>query len=483
MASPLPPLIQKSYTRALQWFEQTPSRALDQAYNWALAIKALEDEFFDGQIVDGNGSRHSRSVGSYLVAERDKYLNLVRLKLIEFRVSRAVLEVSAQITRHHPSHNPYPEDVANIAANTAANTAANILEKLKCIDDITEKYLVPVNPNPEVSEHRNVVPNAQVGTLVPVAKSKSSGQSPGNGVQSPRRYLKQVNPNSLFLRTPPSGSDDGEKNEGMMDNTGVLPRSILRTFERIRQELRPDAEEQAVKNFRTSKTKTIVSIYFIFLLILVPLLTQELSKHVLVGPIVDHLRGAEVEIDTFLSKDIETETLSAFERFENEFKLKRILTTGALVSPSDEEMGQMFQEKIKEVAQDQWKTQSNAIKNIFADLLAFIAFCGVFWWRKEEVTLLKSFMDDVVYGLSDSAKAFIIILFTDVFVGFHSPHGWEVILEGISRHLGLPESRQFIFLFIATFPVILDTVFKYWIFRYLNRISPSAVATYRNMNE
>jgi hypothetical protein len=92
-------------------------------------------------------------------------------------------------------------------------------------------------------------------------------------------------------------------------------------------------------------------------------------------------------------------------------------------------------------------------------------------------------MDDVIYGLSDSAKAFVIILFTDVFVGFHSPHGWEVILEGVSRHLGLPENRQFIFLFIATFPVILDTVFKYWIFRYLNRSSPSAVATYKNMNE
>jgi hypothetical protein len=34
-------------------------------------------------------------------------------------------------------------------------------------------------------------------------------------------------------------------------------------------------------------------------------------------------------------------------------------------------------------------------------------------------------MDEIVYGLSDSAKAFIIILFTDMFVGFHSPHGWE----------------------------------------------------------
>ncbi|CAL5225752.1 cemAHiC_scaffold_21, partial [Coccomyxa viridis] len=35
----------------------------------------------------------------------------------------------------------------------------------------------------------------------------------------------------------------------------------------------------------------------------------------------------------------------------------------------------------------------------------------------------------------------------------------------------------------AAFPVFLDTIFKYWIFRYLNKISPSTVATYHNMIE
>ncbi|HJN34815.1 MAG TPA: proton extrusion protein PcxA, partial [Prochlorococcus sp.] len=42
--------------------------------------------------------------------------------------------------------------------------------------------------------------------------------------------------------------------------------------------------------------------------------------------------------------------------------------------------------------------------------------------------------------------------------------------------------ENFILLFIATFPVILATIFKYWIFRYLNRVSPSSVATLRGMN-
>ncbi|XGV96589.1 MAG: hypothetical protein ACAF41_28135 [Leptolyngbya sp. BL-A-14] len=36
---------------------------------------------------------------------------------------------------------------------------------------------------------------------------------------------------------------------------------------------------------------------------------------------------------------------------------------------------------------------------------------------------------------------------------------------------------------IATVPVMLDATLKYWIFNYLTRKSPSAVAVYRTMNE
>jgi len=140
-------------------------------------------------------------------------------------------------------------------------------------------------------------------------------------------------------------------------------------------------------------------------------------------------------------------------------------------------------DKAVELAEEFRHESSNAIKNVFADMFSVGAFIWLLLVSKSSIAVVKDFFDNIVYGLSDSAKAFIIILFTDIFVGFHSPHGWEVLLEGVSRHWGLPANRDFIFLFIATFPVILDTIFKYWIFRYLNRISPSAVATYRNMNE
>ena len=70
-----------------------------------------------------------------------------------------------------------------------------------------------------------------------------------------------------------------------------------------------------------------------------------------------------------------------------------------------------------------------------------------------------------------------------MFVGFHSPHGWEVLLESLSNHLGVAANHSAISLFIATVPVVMDTMMKYWIFRYLSRMSASTVATLKEMNE
>jgi hypothetical protein len=69
-----------------------------------------------------------------------------------------------------------------------------------------------------------------------------------------------------------------------------------------------------------------------------------------------------------------------------------------------------------------------------------------------------------------------------MFVGFHSAEGWEVLLESVARHFGVPESRAAINTFIATVPVVLDSCIKFWIFSYLTRYSPSASAIYERMN-
>ena len=211
-----------------------------------------------------------------------------------------------------------------------------------------------------------------------------------------------------------------------------------------------------------------------------PLLTHQLSKVLIVGPLVEHFRNDKTG-EVFLNGEMEEAGLLALQKFEERIKFESLISNAPPLAT--EELETKMKEKAKKVKEEFREESDNAIKNVFADIFAVIAFTVLLLLSKSSITVLKEFFDHVVYGLSDSAKAFIIILFTDVFVGFHSPHGWEVLLEGISRHWGLPANHDFIFLFIATFPVILDTIFKYWIFRYLNRISPSAVATYHNMNE
>lgn len=436
---------------ANQWYRETPDRALEQAYDAALAIKAIEDEHFGGQGISDRSGDYGHSTLSYFKSELQKYLKVIQTRMVEFNASRSFLELPDRVGAK-PQADRSADDRQHRLSLENKDRASLVFEKLEFIDGIIDKYI-------NNSSSTAIVP--LVSSVNVQVKSTSSSQ--------PHQNKGSANSN------PTNGEVDTS-----FEEVNLLPRSLLGTLNRISKELDPEAEKDVLKNFRNSKVKTVISLRFILLLILVPLLANQISKNFMVGPIVDNFR-AQQKAPIFINYELKEEAFEKLEQFERQLKFEKLI--GIAPSLSEEETEKKVTEKAVEIAEEYRGESGGAIKNIFADLISFIAFGAILVNNKREIEILKSFMDDVVYGLSDSAKAFIIILFTDVFVGFHSPHGWEIILEGLSRHLGLPENRQFIFLFIATFPVILDTVFKYWIFRYLNRSSPSAVATYKNMNE
>jgi len=438
---------------AHQWYRETPHRALEQAYDAALAIKAIEDEHFGGQKISARSGEYGHSTLSYFKSELQKYLKVIQTRMIEFNASRSFLELPDRVGAK-PKAGPSAAHHQHGLHLDNKERASLIFEKLEFIDGVIDKY----------------INNSRSAAIIPVVSSVNQQVKATNSTSQPD--VNKGSANSVKIH-------DGEV-DIYSEEVNLLPRSLLGTLNRITKELDPEAEKEVVKNFRNSKVKTVISLRFILLLILVPLLTNQLSKNFIVGPVVDYFRAKE-NAPVFLNINLEEEAFQELERFEQHLKFDRLI--GRAPSLSLEETEKKIAEKAVELAEEYRTESGGAIKNIFADLISCIAFAAIILTNKKEIEILKSFMDDVIYGLSDSAKAFVIILFTDVFVGFHSPHGWEVILEGVSRHLGLPENRQFIFLFIATFPVILDTVFKYWIFRYLNRSSPSAVATYKNMNE
>ncbi len=401
-----------------RWYLRTPERSLEEAYKAALQIKAIEDEHFNGNKIDFNSAIHSNSVMDYFESELKKQLRIVRMRMTEFRASRWFSNESNQKAAQKTGIE-YP-------------SPSLILEKLKFIDEITTKYT-----------------RFNYETIAPLGTDKPQIVSVEPAV-APLAQPKLLNQNS----------DKSSKKRGKTDTTGILPRSILSTISRLQVELDPNSEQDVVQNFRQTQKRTIISIRFILLLIIIPLLTHQLSKALLVGPIIENFRSSET-LQVFLNAEMEEEALVELQRFEEKIKFENLISNAPPLSSEDIEI--KMREKAGEIAKQFRGESANAIKNVFSDIFSVGAFIWLLLASKSSIAVVKDFFDHVVYGLSDSAKAFIIILFTDIFVGFHSPHGWEVVLEGISRHWGLPANRDFIFLFIATFPVILDTIFKYYL--------------------
>ncbi len=417
-----------------QWFTKTPARALDQAYEAALKIRQIETNHFDGNPISENYGDYSRS--SYRLLQKDlkKHLSTLKRRMAEFRASSSVFQVPSMGQLSTPLLDDVPLD--------QINGPAVFFSKLKLVDETLERYRQP-----------SVFALSQLQT-----RSSESLSALQADIANP-----QDNPN-----------------EALSSRSSVLPRSILRTVDRIKQDLDPDAEVEVVRNFRSSKAQTTVAVTFVLQLIIIPLLAQYLSKNFIIGPIVDYSRDM-AQSEVFLNMEMEEDALHELQQYEERFRFEVLI--GKAPEINEQEIESRVRQKAFQIEEEYRQRSADAIKNVFADVIAVLTFSLFLTSCKQQIAILKSFIDEIIYGLSDSAKAFIIILFTDIFVGFHSPHGWEVLLEGMANHLGLPANRNFIFLFIATFPVILDTVFKYWIFRYLNRISPSAVATYKNMNE
>ena len=125
----------------------------------------------------------------------------------------------------------------------------------------------------------------------------------------------------------------------------------------------------------------------------------------------------------------------------------------------------------------------HTILHFSTNIICFVILSGYSILGNEELVILNSWVQEFLYNLSDTIKDFSILLLTDLCIGFHSPHGWELMIGSVYKDFGFSHNDQIISSLVSTFPVILDTIFKYWIFRYLNRVSPSLVVIYHSLND
>uniref|UniRef100_A0A649UCR9 CemA n=4 Tax=Caprifoliaceae TaxID=4200 RepID=A0A649UCR9_9DIPS len=125
----------------------------------------------------------------------------------------------------------------------------------------------------------------------------------------------------------------------------------------------------------------------------------------------------------------------------------------------------------------------HTILHFSTNIICFIILSGYSILGTEELVILNSWAQEFLYNLSDTIKAFSILLLVDFWVGFHSPHVWELMIGSVYKDFGFVHNDQILSVLVSTIPVILDTLFKYWLFFYLNRVSPSLVVIYHSMND
>nr|YP_010339614.1 envelope membrane protein [Girardinia suborbiculata subsp. grammata]YP_010418631.1 envelope membrane protein [Dendrocnide basirotunda]YP_010418799.1 envelope membrane protein [Dendrocnide sinuata]YP_010418884.1 envelope membrane protein [Dendrocnide urentissima]UNY34078.1 envelope membrane protein [Girardinia suborbiculata subsp. grammata]USG51654.1 envelope membrane protein [Dendrocnide basirotunda]USG51822.1 envelope membrane protein [Dendrocnide sinuata]USG51907.1 envelope membrane pro len=173
-----------------------------------------------------------------------------------------------------------------------------------------------------------------------------------------------------------------------------------------------------------------------------------------------------------LKKFIELEELSLFDKMVKDYPEGRLQKLHAGVYKETIQLIKVHNE-----------SRIHTILHFSTNIIYFLILSVYSILGNKDLIFLNSCLQEFIYNLSDTIKAFSILLLTDLCIGFHSPHGWELMIGSIYIDFGFDHYDQIISGLVSTFPVILDTIFKYLIFRYLNRVSPSLVVIYHSMND
>nr|QHN59483.1 chloroplast envelope membrane protein [Cleisostoma crochetii] len=227
------------------------------------------------------------------------------------------------------------------------------------------------------------------------------------------------------------------------------------------------------------KKKALASLPYLVSIIFLPWWVSLSFKKCLETWVINwwNTRQSEIPLNDIQEKNV----LEKFMELEELFLLDEMIKEYSETHMQRLRIG--MHKEIIQLVQRQNESHFHIILHFSTNLICFAILSGYFFLGNEELFILNSWIQEFLYNLSDTIKAFSILLVTDLWIGFHSTHGWELMIGSIYNDFGLAQNDQIISGLVSTFPVILDTIVKYWIFHFLNRVSPSLVVIYHSMNE
>ncbi|ELS04656.1 CemA family [Xenococcus sp. PCC 7305] len=416
--------VSRFWSKVNQWLRNIPTKALNASYQSALAIKAIEDQHFGGKMISPE-VEGGQSVYEYYKTVLDRELTKINFNLTQLRIGN-FLDLGQASAKN----------VLDISEKKA-ESESEILDKLRFIETVISKYR-------QKQGQENIEPG------FPTKPINSNRESTLIFPEAIREKSDAV-------------LEDRDKSRPLRGN-----------------KLSPQYEQKVIGQLRQLREQRKITIRIVVLLLLFPLLVNILAKNLIFRPFIDNLRVDQIPLEQIkISEEIGLKFLNKYRRYRDDLEVKQLL------NPDFDKIAQ--QEKLKEKAKELlleagYESKEGSI-NILADLTALLIFTAIVYFRRRDCRVALSFLSYNFTELNVVTKVFIFILLTDMFVGFHSAEGWEVILVKSFEHFGLAENNNFNGIFIATIPVIIDSTFKLLIFNYFTRTSPTSVAVLEKMNQ
>ncbi|XP_010432908.1 PREDICTED: chloroplast envelope membrane protein-like [Camelina sativa] len=242
------------------------------------------------------------------------------------------------------------------------------------------------------------------------------------------------------------------------------------------------AEEEDIlyedRVFRYASSK---SAKFLAVLVLIPWALDFLAHDYVLMPFLDrYVKTVPLAAQTLdVRRNQKLEMVKDLNREKARYRLE--VEIGKSPPLSDDELWWEMRGKALEL-RDEWRLENRkAFANIWSDMVFGISLFVLLYANQGRVALLKFTGYKIINNISDTGKAFLIILITDIFLGYHSESGWETLLEIIMEHYGLEVEQSTITIFICLVPVIMDACVKLWLFKFLPRLSPRVSNIFQEM--
>nr|YP_004021243.1 chloroplast envelope membrane protein [Isoetes flaccida]YP_009498857.1 chloroplast envelope membrane protein [Isoetes valida]AWK91683.1 chloroplast envelope membrane protein [Isoetes flaccida var. flaccida]AWK91767.1 chloroplast envelope membrane protein [Isoetes lithophila]AWK92523.1 chloroplast envelope membrane protein [Isoetes echinospora]AYM34996.1 chloroplast envelope membrane protein [Isoetes virginica]UDP54554.1 envelope membrane carbon uptake protein [Isoetes aff. sp. A PWS-2021] len=264
------------------------------------------------------------------------------------------------------------------------------------------------------------------------------------------------------------------------ESIGLVPRSITRTSSGFQTGLIGQSSSLVLHEFQLAKYQTLASLQYIGCSILIPCGISIFLKGWFLEPRIENWWNT-YQSQIFTNFFREERALERLREVEELLWLDKMMLNSLKAQSQD--LNMKIHEKTIQLVTMHNEESIQAIPHPLTDIIYFATLSALLILDRERLAVLNPWIQELFYSLSDTMKAFSIPLFTDPRIGFHSPHGWEIYIDSFLSHLGFARNKHIVSRFVSTFPVISDTVFKHWISRHSNRISPSIVATHHTTNE